>query len=367
MFYDKIKILVKISVGGHVYDTRKGKKKLEIWLSKGDFLPNCRFFALPTLRNSGWADYLCLSIFGATFFLITGYYAHSKDELWIQKKALSLLKLTFVTEFLYFVWFTVDKCLIKHGKFFVELSSLPFLKHPIRTVLFGTCFNGTLWYLYAAFWTYIIFLIFRKVHFSEKLWAYHILPLILLFTQVFGRYYVQNRADLDIYTYIHVFRSAPLLGLPLTMIGAILARQEKVIRKNLSFFVNICIIFTGHLIIVAEYFISGQYLDFHLSTLVISIGLFLLAFTYEKTRCPLKEPLSYIGRDLSMWIYLVQNFVISVLNEVELLCFPTKNTIFLIAKPLLACAGSIFLAIMFSVLKRKYHRPSRKCSSNHRL
>lgn len=286
------------------------------------------------------------------FFMITGYYVQSKDDLWISKKAFSLLRLLLITEFLYFVYFVVDCCFIRRGKLIAELSALPALKHPVRTILCGYFFNETLWYLYAAFWTYIILLFFRKIKLTPKSWVYYLLPFALICLQVFGRYYVQNSAEFNIDTYIYVFRSAILFGLPLTMTGSLLAQQEEAVRKRLSFAANILIIAAGHLMIFAEYFLGGQYMDFHFSTLVISIGLFLLAFTYEGN-LPLKRPLTYIGRELSVWIYLDQFFVIQIFNTIGLVCYSERNTVYLIAKPFLACMFSVLLAVLISILRRR--------------
>lgn len=282
------------------------------------------------------------------FFMITGYYTYSKDDLWIREKAFSLLKLTVMTELFYFVWFVVDCCFIRQKRLIAELVSLAAFKHPVRTILFGYFFNETLWYLYAAFWTYLILLLFRKIHFSENSRLYRILPVILLCIHVLGRYYVQNNSYLDIKEYVYLFRSSLLFGLPLTMIGSIFAQQEDKIKNALSLAANFCIVIAGFFMIIAEYFASAQYMDFHFSTLVISIGLFLLAFTYEKSCCPGSNLLCYVGRDLSMWIYLIHYFVISIFNMIGVLCFSEENKVYLIIKPLLACAGVMLLAVFIS-------------------
>lgn len=287
------------------------------------------------------------------FFMITGYYACSKDDLWIRKKAFYLFKLTVITEFLYFIWFVLDCCFIRQEKLIEKLRSLPAFKHPVQAVFFGYFFNETLWYLYAAFWTYLFLLLFRKIHFSVKSRVYYILPVILLCIQVLGRYCVQSSPDLDINVYVCIFRSSLLFGLPLTMIGSILAQQEDKIRNKLSLAANICIIFAGYLMIIAEYFASGQYLDFHFSTLVISVGLFLLAFTYKKSDCPASNLLSYVGHDLSMWIYLVHYFVISVFDTIGSLHFLKESKVYLVIKPLLVCAGVILLAIVISEFRHQ--------------
>lgn len=68
--------------------------------------------------------------------------------------------------------------------------------------------------------------------------------------------------------------------------------------------------------IVVEYFFSKQYMDFHFSTMAVSVGIFSLAFVYRGDSAPLKMLLTYVGRELSMWIYLLHPFFAQLLSTV---------------------------------------------------
>ena len=90
------------------------------------------------------------------FFMITGYYSYEKDRTWIFKRTLGILKILLLTELLYGAWY-MAAALFDNGSLSLYLRTLEGFRHPFRTILCGTVFNPTLWYLYAAFWTYGIF------------------------------------------------------------------------------------------------------------------------------------------------------------------------------------------------------------------
>ena len=281
------------------------------------------------------------------FFMITGYYCYTKDSRWIGKKAFGILKMLLLTELFYGIWNCLRILLAGTGSISDYIKDLDVLAHPIRTLLFGTLFNGTLWYLYAAFWTYcILYLFFRKQ--KAKTLSYFLIP-ILLGLQIFGRFYVQNHYDIE--AYIHLFRSALLFGLPLTLYGSLLAGLETQIKERINWSKSVLIIILGGLIMVAEYFISGQYMDFHLSTLFISTGLFLLAMTYPFAEIGLFKFVSYVGRRLSMWIYLSHLFFNSVLKLIAEKCGLESHPVFLWITPILVCICSGLFAHLASKIK----------------
>ena len=58
-------------------------------------------------------------------------------------------------------------------------------------------------------------------------------------------------------------------------------------------------------------------MDFHLSTVFISTGLFLLAMTYPFAETRLLQWVSYIGHRLSMMIYLSHIGISSIIHRMR--------------------------------------------------
>ncbi len=64
-------------------------------------------------------------------------------------------------------------------------------KNPFIVTLIVTFFNGTLWYLYAALWTYVVFggyfLIKKKIKWDISIYGQIFFISVLLGTEVIGR------------------------------------------------------------------------------------------------------------------------------------------------------------------------------------
>lgn len=284
------------------------------------------------------------------FFMISGYYCYTKESAWIKRKAFDILKMLLLTELFYGLWNCLYTFFLGEISVTDYLDRLPVFTNPVRILLCGTLFNGTLWYLYTAFWTYCILYVFSRKN-NEKNLQYILIP-ILLCLQIFGRFYWQNHYDIQ--SDIYLFRNALLFGLPLTLYGTLLAKLENFIKEHVNWWKSVLIIVLGGLLMVMEYFISGQYMDFHLSTVFTSTGLFLLAMTYPFAETRLLQWISYIGHRLSMLIYLSHISFSSMLQLIAIKCGLESTPLFLWGNPVLVCGcSSIFAFLVNRTLKEK--------------
>lgn len=279
--------------------------------------------------------------------MISGYYCYAKESSWIKKKAFGILKMLLLSELFYGVW----KCLrtFLTGEAIADyLKGLPVLAHPARTLLCGTVFNGVLWYLYAAFWSYCILYVFSRIN-GLKTLRYLLIP-VLLCLHIFGRFYWQNHYDIESDNYL--FENVFLLGLPFTLYGSLFAELEKKIKAKFNWRKSIMLGVFGGLLMIAEYFISGQYMDIHLSTVFTSAGLFLLAMTYPFAPIRPLKFVSYIGHRLSMPIYLSHTFFNSVTNLIAVKYGLESHPLFLWGDPILVCVCSGLFAFLFNSLRK---------------
>lgn len=282
------------------------------------------------------------------FFMITGYYSYGKDRTWIFKRALGILKILLLTELFYGGWRVVT-VLHDNGSLSLYLSTLEGVQHPFRTFFCGTVFNPILWYVYAVFWTYVIFYLFGIGRY--KIWSYALIP-VLLCGQIFGRFYWQNHYDIN--QAIYWFRSAFLFGLPLTLLGSLLAEKAQWIKEKCSLFKAFLITALGGGIMVVEYFVSGQYMDFHLSTIFISVGFFVMAMTFPAADSKgLFSVVAYIGRRLSMWIYLLHMWCSSVLDCLRGRIAGDYESVYVWLKPILVCLFACLVAFAINGFQDK--------------
>lgn len=283
------------------------------------------------------------------FFMISGYYCYAKDSTWIKRRAFGILKMLLLAELFYGLWNCLHAFLSGEIGVTDYLNGLSVFAHPVQILLCGTLFNGVLWYLYAAFWTYCILYIFSRKKGIKNL-QYILIP-VLLGLQIFGRFYWQNHYDIE--SDIYLFRNALLFGLPLTLYGSLLAKLKGFITERINWWKSILIIVLGGLLMVTEYFISGQYMDFHLSTVFISTGLFLLAMTYPFAETRLLQWVSYIGHRLSMMIYLSHIGISSIIHLIATKCGLEAAPLFLWGYPILVCACSGLFAFLVNRITEK--------------
>ena len=291
------------------------------------------------------------------FFMITGYYSYSKDNKWFLKKAFGILKMTFFTEIVYGLYNLIDKCFFNSMNFKEYIQS--FSSFPIfRSLIFGTFFNGALWYLYAAFWTYIIIIILRKIHIYQNDIIVCALIFILISIQIQGLYYYRTHYDIPEYK-IYLFRSAVLFGVPLELLGAQYAKHSDRIIKFFSDKKALLIIAFGLIVMLVECIFSRKYLEFHYSTAFISSGMFIFAMVYKGKQRKLYKFMGYIGKELSMWIYLAHIMVINILGLIINLLNLSNSIVVSYLKPILAIILSCVVAELIQKCNR-YIRNNKK-------
>ena len=288
------------------------------------------------------------------FFMITGYYSESKSNAWILKKTKDLLIKLVITEFLYgiwklFLWTVIDGKEI--GGFF---GNTAIAKEPVKTLFFGSIFNGALWYMYAAVWTYLLVLLLRKIKLIGNPVFCIVYVFLMITFMVAGRMIIQSTENIDELAFL--FCNAVTFGLPMVITGMFFARYEEKIRNKISLGKNILILFAGGLVMCVEYLLYGKYMDFHVSTFIISCAIFFFAFTYKKEGIILKRPLCFIGQKLSLWIYLDHFFVNAALLLLLGLIIDTENNIYKYVHPFLVIAMSIIVALFIYLLKKSIKR-----------
>ena len=284
------------------------------------------------------------------FFMITGYYTESKDNRWIIHKGRQLLIKLLIAELLYGIWKLFAHAVLDGKPVSEFFENLSFTKNPVKVFFCGSFFNGVFWYIYAMLWAYVLVLILRKLK-----WIYNnlfciIVTGILVVILVVGRFVFQNTTDITKYTFL--FCNALVFALPMMMLGMLFSRYEKEIKERISLGKNILIMIAGGVVMVVEYIFSRQYMDFHFSTLIISSSLFIFAFVYNKEGIIFKKPLSFVGKNLSLWIYLDHIFFNQLLERISSSLGLADNTVYKYIHPFIVIICSILLALIVYKIKK---------------
>lgn len=285
------------------------------------------------------------------FFMISGFFAFKKNDfLWYKKKIFHLLIIILLTEFIYGMWSIFTKCVINGETVQNFLIESPIIKNPIKIIICGTIYNGTLWYIYAAMWTWVIYFFLIKNRILRKNRLYLIM-IPLLFIQIFVKLYWMNHYDIS--KYIYLFRNFLVFGFPMTLLGSWIAKNEE--KWNYSLKRSITIVIAGVILSFFEYLVAHTFLkvsgmDFHVSTILISIGLFSLALQFPVVKF---NPLLYIGEKLYIWIYLSHILVVSILDETVKYVIDYQSLWYLWLRPIVCLLITLIIAKLIDSLKKE--------------
>lgn len=217
-----------------------------------------------------------------------------------------------------------------------------------RKLLIGTFFNGTMWYLYSLIWGYLFLgLLSRWIPIRRMLW----MAPLLLCLHILLRVYIKG-LGLEWYDPTF-FRSFLLYSIPFLLTGYWISVGRQAILQLKHDWPFVLTALVGLALQFAEYELYHQSLDFYFSTILYSLALFALAIRHPHTK--VSRTLCYIGRRLSMPIYVIHVFVIRLLVLTDLSLW---------LRPVLAILFSMALAYLWQRLTHTTHRRTATSPTN---
>lgn len=102
-------------------------------------------------------------------------------------------------------------------------------------------------------------------------------------------------------------------------------------------------------------------MDFHVSTVLVSIGLFLFALQFPNVK---DNSIVYIGEKLSMWIYLSHILVVSLIDEIANGLMISRIAWYPWLRPIISLMATILIAIILDTVKNK--KKVGRCIKNER-
>ena len=91
-------------------------------------------------------------------------------------------------------------------------------------------------------------------------------------------------------------------------------------------------------------------MDFHVSTVLVSIGLFLFVLQFPTIK---GNPIVYVGEKLSMWIYLSHILVVSFIDEIAKGLMISRIAWYLWLRPIISLMVTILIAIILDSVKNR--------------
>ena len=278
------------------------KENKSLWMLKGIACIVVILFHCPISGIVGDAIIYAVRFPIPVFLMISGYYGFRKKNYLKYAKKTLLLIITgeVISAIVMEVCFKLG--LLKINPFQI-LANINWIK----TIFFGSIFNSTLWYLYAAFWRWILLYLLEKFSHGLQMLKYCIIPLLIM--HIAGRMLVMKYGNIQ--NQIFWFRSTILFVIPFLMIGMLIAEHTVRIKEENFGWIPIMLILVGLILIVVEYIIWHQYMDLQVSTVFVSVGLFM--FAIRNPNYMENDILVYIGH-ISQYIYLLHMPIIIILK-----------------------------------------------------
>lgn len=234
------------------------------------------------------------------FFMISGYFAYGREPSWALRHAGRTAVTLLALELGYGAW----TWLIHALHWLPDLSDPLTVGEIVRKLLCGAFFNETLWYMYALAYGWLIYWVLLRRGWLEKAFAL-ILPLLAF--QIYGRLYIQTVSFIR--PWLFLFRNALAFGLPFMLLGSWCRAHEQSLLGRWTLPRCVLLALGAGGLICIEYAVSGQYLDLHASSVVLSMALFLGALQVPVLPGRAGELLVYAGRHLTAGVYYAHAFV----------------------------------------------------------
>lgn len=281
------------------------------------------------------------------FFMVSGYFLYNDSRETIQqklpKKIMHILKMLVISEVFY-------------GLYHLVILNKPFqfdgILDIIGKIFTGTFFNGTLWFLYALFWSYVLLTFINRKNLYKI--VYNASPIILIL-------HILIRTIIKQYDWYNVllFRNALVYGLPFVLIGMYIRENQDNLLKKITNKKCLIGMFTGEIIVIIEYLITKTSLDIYIGTIITSYFIFLFAINNPNKY--FSKTLKYIGEKLSMLIYIFHILTIELVTKMATNLNIYDIYIFKWLQPIIVILVSIILSYFGNKILEYVKRRSASC------
>lgn len=293
------------------------------------------------------------------FFMVSGYFLYNdsreKMNASIPRKVKKLLIIALISGFVYFF--------IKYAEdFFLsgfKMTIIDFLKETVTIeaivhfiIVNKPLYNTARWFLFALIYCYLFRMLINKTRFANKI--SNITAFAFLFTLIileFSNYVTGSLVNFAIfkhelgYEFLFIIRAWPWF------VFGMICRQF--VSKISKLSANTCIItLVVGIVLTLIQSLQGSNPSVYIGTIFIVIGGFFLCIRGENKQ--FSSYVVHVGRDLSLYVYLVHGAVISVTSLFETLLWGQgENALFLWVKPIIVVVGSIIASDILNVIMNR--------------
>ncbi|MBD5522576.1 MAG: acyltransferase [Lachnospiraceae bacterium] len=298
------------------------------------------------------------------FFMVSGYYSYGANVSKLQKRALRILKLTLLANFIYFCWDIVVEVLFGRdvSAWFGENCSLK--RVLVFLITNESSLRGHLWFLGGLLYSYLFFMFFvfymekRKSRVAEIIRKNQMMCLLIVSAILL----VLNIAGGEILTLcgkniqIPYIRNWLFMGIPFFCMAYCIHAHEEEIYRLLSLRLLWILMVVSVLLNVIEVWFMPQSC-LYITTIFVNILTFLLALKAGKVRSSVLVWLGNLADKYGLWVYILQIIVIKNLRWFYVRYGVDDNIIVQYLSPFIVIVLSFVLSVIpvwiAGVIKRR--------------
>lgn len=296
----------------------------------------------------------CLSRFAVLiFFMVSGYYCYNEDRNVVNqnipKKIKHILKLCIVASIVYFLYSSIVQPFLDGTitDFILYIKQWCRLKSFIYFIVFNQLpFGGTLWFLFALLYCYLIFMLINRNNWYKG--AYTAIPCLIIL-HIVSRGIIQYFNLIDENVNIVFYRNFIFMGFPFFMLGNYIHRYEKKIVNKFSNEKLMKLICVGMIGSCVERLIVV--LELYLGTVIATFCIFV--FTIKNPEKKINSLVAVIGEKFSMPIYVLHPIVNSLIHYIKSAVGIGDNIFLAIINPIIVFVTIPLLVILYETVKDK--------------
>ncbi len=295
----------------------------------------------------------CIARFAVPlFFMISGYYCCFEDDgIYLKKlpgKIKHIVKICLLSMGFWIVM-QYAVCFLGAGEHDATAltASILSINSLVRLVLLNDDpVISILWFLFALLYCYLIYYLAARIKCLKVLPKLVVPALILHF--VIGNV---GTGLLNWSIDVEYYRNVWLMGLPLFTIGHGIKKKQDVILKKVEAREALLLLLSGVVLSLIEWSIVGGRQQMYVGSIVMAASCIIYSVWNVNRR--VIAPVAYIGRFLSMYVYVLHISVGIILDRVAKMIHVNEMFSYQCMKPTLVILSTIVISVLISSVMRK--------------
>ncbi len=292
-----------------------------------------------------------VGLWGVAFFsVISGYACNGDNNEVMAAKILKRLKRTVVITAITVICYAVFSFFILKslGKTDLWIQGFTNPVSYLRMLVLGDFeffYAGALWYLVALIYSYVIF--YFLVRYNLKKLIYVLTPLTLVFRVIIDTYVRSSDVSW------HISANWLVGVLPMMLLGYVIADQKERLEKlPMSLLITISAISAAAMMTAS----CLRFFNFDISQIFIILCVTSVFLTgIRKPDCYICRPIAYLGKEDSLYIYLIHMMVALILRNILNSLPVSPDTIYRLL-PVTSVIFSVLAARLLSIVIKAFRK-----------